>query len=128
MYLTPDGFIVPCIPMGSAEGGRRHFPDIRETTITEALSDSFYMNFIDTRLHDYFAHNPGCASCGYKNRCAGGCRGHVAEAGGGDDLLARDEDACTFFRQGWYDRLTGRMAELGIAAAGTADSERDICI
>ena len=128
MYLTPDGFIVPCIPMGSAEGGRRHFPNIRETTIAEALSGSVYMTFVDTRLRDYFAHNPGCASCGYKNRCAAGCRGHVAEAGGGDDLLARDEDACTFFRQGWYDKLTRKMTELGIVAKGTENSGGDTCI
>ncbi|MBR5908947.1 MAG: radical SAM protein [Schwartzia sp.] len=128
MYITAEGAMVPCIPMGSAEGGRRHFPNINETTFADALRDSDYMGFIDTRLRDYFAHNPGCAVCEYRNRCAGGCRGRVASAGGrregataaaGEsvgaaevDLLARDEDACAFFRQGWYDKVTKIMEKI----------------
>ena len=110
MYITAEGAMVPCIPMGSAEGGRCHFPNIRETSLADALRDSYYMGFIDTRLRDYFAHNPGCAVCAYRNRCAGGCRGRVA--GNKDDLLARDEDACAFFRQGWYDRVTKMMKQI----------------
>lgn len=113
MYITAEGAMVPCIPMGSAEGGRCHFPNIRETSFDDALRDSYYMNFIDTRLRDYFAHNPGCAVCEYRNRCAGGCRGRVASAGAAEvDLLARDEDACAFFRQGWYDRVTKLMEKI----------------
>ena len=123
MYITAEGAMVPCIPMGSAECGRRHFPNIRETSLADALRDSYYMGFIDTRLRDYFAHNPGCAVCEYRNRCAGGCRGRVAGRRedatscrpadtsvsvrvAEDDLLARDEDACAFFRQGWYNKVT----------------------
>ena len=105
MYITPEGTMVPCIPMGSAEGGRRHFPNLRDTKLADALRDSHYMGFINTRLRDYFAHNPGCAACEFRNRCAGGCRGRVASAGGGDDLMARDEDTCAFFRGGWYEKL-----------------------
>lgn len=117
MYITAEGAMVPCIPMGSIEGGRAQFPNIYAMKLREALVDSSYMKFIDTRLRDYFVHNPGCAACEYKNRCAGGCRGRVAGAGGGD-LLARDEDACAFFRQGWYRRLTEKMAELGVKRYG----------
>ena len=105
MYITPDGYMVPCIPMGSAEGGRRHFPNLKTTSLNAALQDSYYMDFIDMRLRDYFTHNPGCASCPYKNRCASGCRGRVAATGDGEDLLARDEDTCAFFRQGWYQKV-----------------------
>ena len=113
MYITAEGAMVPYIPMGSAEGGRCHFPNIRETSLADALRDSYYMGFIDTRLRDYFAHNPGCAVCEYRNRCAGGCRGRVASAGAAEvDLLARDEDACAFFRQGWYNKVTRLMEEI----------------
>ena len=126
MYITPEGYIVPCIPMGStrggrqsvascdtartrpsvAVGGRQRFPNIRELSLAKALRDSSYLDFIDTRLRDYFAHNPGCGTCEYRNRCSGGCRGRVA----GGDLLARDEDACAFFREGWYDKLLELLA------------------
>ena len=112
MYITAEGAMVPCIPMGSAEGGRRHFPNINETKFADALRDSYYMDFIDMRLRDYFAHNPGCAVCEYRNRCAGGCRGRVAAMGSGYNLLAKDEDACAFFRQGWYNKVTRLMKEI----------------
>lgn len=102
MHITADGYIVPCIPIGSQESGRKHFPNIFETTITEALQDSSYMNFIDTRLAAYFEHNPECAVCQYRNRCAGGCRGNAA---GGGDLLGKDESTCALFRDGWYDKM-----------------------
>ena len=112
MYITAEGAAVPCIPMGSVAGGRRHFPNIHEMTLAEALSDSYYMSFITMCLRDYFVHNPGCAVCEYRNRCAGGCRGHVAANGGRDDLLARDEEACAFFRQGWHEKLVKLMEKI----------------
>lgn len=110
MHITADGFIVPCIPIGSVEYGRIHFPNIHETDMGDALSDSSYMSFIDTRLDTYFEHNPECGECEYRNRCAGGCRGIAASSG---DLLGRDERACTFFKDGWYDMITALLKEHG---------------
>lgn len=109
MYLTHDGYIVPCIPIGSVEKARDRFPNIRDTKLTDALKDSFYMSFIDTRLNRYFEENPGCGRCEYRNRCAGGCRGRAAETG---DLMARDEKSCAFFRNGWYDRTKELLEDL----------------
>ena len=109
MYITPDGYMVPCIPIGSVEGGRHHFPNIKTTSLSSALKESYYMKFIDMRLRDYFAQNPGCESCQYRNSCAGGCRGHVASVGGGENLLGRDEDTCAFFRKGWHEKLIKLM-------------------
>ena len=108
MHITADGFIVPCIPIGCVETGRNRFPNIRRTTIREALSDSAYMDFIDTRLKTYFKHNPKCASCEYRNRCAGGCRGNAAHGG---DLLGRDEKSCMIFKNGWYARVQALIRE-----------------
>lgn len=107
MYLTADGYIVPCIPMGSAECGKTRFPNLRDTAIAEALSDSTYMAFIDTRLSDYFLANPACEACEYRNRCAGGCRGNASYTG---DLMAPDPKACRFFKGGWYEK-THRLIE-----------------
>ena len=101
MYLTQDGYIVPCIPLGSIENGRDHFPTIRKVPFSQALNDSFYMSFIDTRLDAYFKKHPTCNSCEYRNRCAGGCRGNCGNA---VDLMAKDEITCAFFRGGWYDK------------------------
>lgn len=102
MHITSDGFIVPCIPIGSIELGRKHFPNIHETTIVEALQDSSYMGFIDMRLDTYFKHNPQCEECEYRNRCAGGCRGVAA---GDGDLLGIDKRTCIMYKNGWYDKV-----------------------
>ena len=114
MYITQDGYIVPCIPIGSVENGRSQFPNIRDMTLAEALKDSFYMSFIDTRLDTYFQIHPECEACEYRNRCAGGCRGKAAGSG---DLMAKDETACAFFRDGWYDKVRELIKKENIKCA-----------
>ena len=112
MYLTEEGYIVPCIPMGSTEAGKRHFPNIRDTSLSDAIKDSFYMSFIDTRLRTYFDAHPECAACEYRNRCGGGCRGNAVSTGG---IMGRDEKSCAFFRGGFYDRVKALLRELGVS-------------
>lgn len=105
MYLGPDGRILPCIPLSEQDATSKRFPTLGDMTLSEALSDSFYLGFIRTTLDDYLVHNPGCAACAYKNRCGGGCRGHAVLANGGSDLLGVDPDNCLVFTGGYYDRV-----------------------
>ena len=105
MYLGPDGRILPCIPMSEHDATSERFPTVGEMTLAEALSDSFYLDFISTTLGDYLAHNPRCAACAYKNRCGAGCRGRAVVANGGSDLLGIDQDVCLVFNGGYYDRV-----------------------
>ena len=118
MHITADGYIVPCIPIGSVENGRNHFPNIHDTTIGEALHDSSYMEFINTRLSTYFEHNPECAVCEYRNRCAGGCRGTAASSG---DLLGKDERDCELFLGGWFDKVLAFLEDRVGVKAGEKD-------
>lgn len=103
MYLAPDGRILPCIPISNLEEAEQQFPKITDITLKEALADSWYMQFIDTNLEQYWAHNPECASCSYRWKCAGGCRGNVVSDGNAD-LLGKDEVLCAFYKKGFYDR------------------------
>ena len=112
MYLGPDGRILPCIPMSETDASQEHFPLLGSMTLREALSDSNYMSFISATLDQYLEHNPRCASCAYKNRCAGGCRGKAALATDGTDLLARDPETCELFRGGYYDRVKELIEQL----------------
>ena len=105
MYLGPDGRILPCIPMSERNSTSEFFPMVSELTLAEALSDSFYMDFISTTLSDYLEHNPKCRSCEYKNRCGGGCRGRAVAANDGSDLLGVDPDTCLIFKGGYYERV-----------------------
>ena len=68
------------------------------------------MSFIDTRLDTYFRIHPECEACEYRNRCAGGCRGKAAGSG---DLMAKDEMTCSFFRDGWYDKVKELIKKRG---------------
>ena len=111
MYLGPDGRILPCIPMSERDTTSERFPQVGGVTLAEALSDSFYMDFISMTLDDYLEHNPTCAACEYKNRCGGGCRGRAVDANGGTDLLDRDPDNCLLFKGGYYDRVKAIIAE-----------------
>ena len=97
--------------MGSVENGRSHFPSIHDMTLVEALNDSSYMDFIDTRLRTYFEKHKDCAECEYRNRCAGGCRGIAAMTG---DIMDKDLDSCVFFKQGWYDKVCKVLDDLGV--------------
>ena len=112
MYLGPDGRVLPCIPLSQADAAQERFPLVGEMGLVEALTDSFYEEFITTKLDTYLEHNPACAACEYRNRCAGGCRGNAVLGNGGSDLLGADQDACLFFKGGYYDRLR----ELGYIA------------
>ncbi|MDO4538541.1 MAG: SPASM domain-containing protein, partial [Coriobacteriales bacterium] len=112
MYLGPDGRILPCIPMSEYDSVSDQFPTVGGMTLAEALSDSFYMKFISTTLDDYLAHNPKCATCAYKNRCGGGCRGNAVYANDGSDLLGVDPDTCLIFTGGYYDRVKALISEL----------------
>ena len=111
MYLGPDGRILPCIPLSEQGEAGEKFPAIGEITLAEALSDSFYLDFVCTTLDDYLAHNPDCAACAFKNRCGGGCRGHAVIANGCTDLLGVDPDNCLIFKGGYYDRVKKLIEE-----------------
>jgi len=118
MYLGPDGRVLPCIPMSETAALQERFPTLGELTLAEALSDSGYLDFITTDHGAYLAHNPGCASCEFKNRCMGGCRGRAALAAGGANMMAPDPDACLLFKGGYYDRvqkIIGGLGEVGEA-------------
>ena len=110
MYLGPDGRVLPCIPMSETDFTQQRFPMLGDMTLAQALSDSAYLDFITTDLAAYLESNPQCASCEYRNRCMGGCRGRGAQATEGADLMARDPDACLLFTGGYYDRAKKLVA------------------
>jgi radical SAM protein with 4Fe4S-binding SPASM domain len=104
MYLSPDGYVLPCIPMSYNEVSKQCFPNVSELTLSEALGDSAYMRFISSTAKDYFEHNPECRACAYAKQCSGGCRGRATEASHGENLMGKDPFTCWYFLDGYYDR------------------------
>ena len=98
IHIDFNGFVMPCPAMSFNDAGKKHFAPIFDKPLKELLNDGDYMNFINTRMEDYFKANPTCAACEYKNRCSGGCRGLAMANNGDGDLLGIDKGACKFSR------------------------------
>ena len=73
-YRTYCGWrLLPCIPLTGTEI-QDEMPDILETGLIEALSDSRYLKLIDMRLEDILRENEECNQCEHRLYCGGGCR------------------------------------------------------
>ena len=83
-----------------------------ETDLAKCITDSFYMNFINTRADKVLEHNPECADCPWRNWCLGGCRASGLDGSGQTDLLYKDPACCMMFKDGWIRRLTELMKEI----------------
>lgn len=114
MQIDYDGYVVPCMPMSYAQGNKKYFSRITDKSLKEILNDETYMNFVSTRLGEYFKRHPECADCEYKNRCGGGCRGMAMYYNRDGDLFGIDKDTCKFFKGGYYDKVVALAKSLGL--------------
>lgn len=104
-YITPDGRLLPCMPMTSASTElQERFPLIKDIGLQRGLRESFYMDFISRRQRELWAVNKKCDVCQYKYQCGGGCRA-TAVLYGEDDLMGCDSEMCYFFENGYPDKI-----------------------
>ncbi len=108
-YVTPEGRLLPCMPMTSSPQQER-FPLIREIGLSRGLSDSFYMDFVGRRVRDLLAANAECAACKYRYRCGGGCRA-TALLYGSHDLMGCDRIMCLLWKKGYAERIRQAAGE-----------------
>ena len=111
MYISPEGRALPCMSLSGMDI-QKDFPLIPEIGLSKCITDSRYMDFINTRADKVLEHNPECAECRYKNRCLGGCRASGLSDSGQTDLLHKDPCACEVFKGGWAARLIDRMKQI----------------
>ena len=111
MYISADGRALPCMSLSGMDIQEK-FPLITESGLAACLTDSFYMNFIDTRASDYLALHPECQACEYAPYCLGGCRASALDFNGGTDLMGRDEACCKMLREGYAARVLALMREI----------------
>ena len=102
-YITPDGRLLPCMPMTSSPDQNR-FPKIQDIGMQKGLSDSYYMQFVNGRVKDLLAVNSECAACDYRYKCGGGCRAHALIEPNGD-LMGCDRHMCIFWKNGYEKRI-----------------------
>ena len=112
MYVSPQGRVLPCMSMVGSPI-EEQYPSLLETPLEEILNESFYMDIINTRISDFMAHNPECASCEFRSACCGGCRA-VAVRDGSTDYLKPDSITCAYFREGWKAKKDALLKSLGV--------------
>lgn len=102
MYISADGTLLPCIPLTGLELPCE-MPNITKTPLVDALSNSNYMNLIDTRLEKMLEENKECNECEHKFYCGGGCRASAMSLG--ENYLGRDEYTCYFFKNHYEEKI-----------------------
>lgn len=122
-YITPEGRLLPCMPMTSSPEQSR-FPRVQEIGLRQGLSDSLYMKFVNGRVKDLFEANAECASCPYRLRCGGGCRA-TALIDGEHELMGCDRMMCMLWKEGYAERIRRTaqeaMKKFGTGPAGEKD-------
>lgn len=108
-YITPEGRMLPCMPMTSSPDQNK-FPRVQDIGLQQGLSDSYYMQFVNSRVKDLFAVNQECAVCSYRYKCGGGCRA-VALTGIDQNLMGCDRDMCIFWKNHYGERIVQTIHE-----------------
>ena len=109
-YITPEGRLLPCMPM-TASPDQERFPKVQDIGLRKGLRDSYYMQFVDSRVGDLFAANKECDSCGYRYECGGGCRA-AALLTGEHNLMGCDRDMCRMWKEGYVERIRRKLEEV----------------
>ena len=110
VYLTPDGRLLPCMPMTGCEDLQDTFSKVTDTGLRYGLTESTFMRFVDSRVRDLAERNRKCASCRYLFSCGGGCRAE-AYAAPGAEIMAQeaffgsDLNQCILFQEGYVERI-----------------------
>ncbi len=110
-YITPEGRLLPCMPMTACKE-QELFPLVQDIGLKKGLSDSFYMDIVDSRIRDLLAVNSKCAACAHKYQCGGGCRAIALEQTG--NLMGCDGNYCILWNEGYVERIQ-ETAEVAIA-------------
>lgn len=118
-YITPEGRLLPCMPMISCKE-QELFPLVQDIGLKQGLNDSFYMDIVDSRVKDLLAVNPTCNDCDYKYHCGGGCRAIALSETG--DLMGCDNTQCILWKEGYIDRIR-EVTEAAIAKYCTDHTE-----
>lgn len=116
-YITPEGRLLPCMPMTSSPH-QEIFPKVQDIGLRQGLSNSFYMQFVNSRIKDLLAVNQECASCEYRYQCGGGCRA-IALNEGDQNLMGCDRSMCAFWKSKTNERIQQALDQAE-AAYGSA--------
>lgn len=111
MYISAEGRALTCMPISNNDEFQADYPLIQELGLRQCLTESKYMELINTRVSAVLSHNKKCTDCEHRLLCLGGCRAAAMLCHPGD-ILAPDETVCKLFRDGWLRRIEAKVREL----------------
>jgi len=111
LYISAEGRALTCMPISNNDEFQAEYPLIQELGLRQCLTESKYMELINTRSVAVLAHNEKCVDCAYRRLCLGGCRAVGLQCHPGD-ILAPDESTCRLFRDGWLQQITEKVSRL----------------
>ncbi|MBQ4470199.1 MAG: radical SAM protein [Synergistaceae bacterium] len=108
MYISPEGRTLPCMALSGMKLQEK-FPLITEKSLSECITDSYYMKLIETRASEYLALNETCRECRYVRNCFGGCRADALSGNCDNDnidiMIGKAPGACELFNGGWVEKI-----------------------
>ena len=125
MYISPEGRALPCMSLSGMDI-QEQFPLIPEIGLAKCITDSFYMNFINTRADRVLEHNPECGECKWRSWCLGGCRACGLEGSGQVDLLYKDPACCEMYQKGWVGKIVSLMKQIKPEAGGPVTKDEEL--
>ncbi len=102
MYISPQGKVLPCMTLGGTAIDAK-FDSVLEKQLKEILSESYYKDVCFMKMGECIEHNEKCRDCSYKLMCGAGCRARACGETS-TEYNGIDEDACHFFKSGWYEK------------------------
>ncbi|MBR2718396.1 MAG: radical SAM protein [Clostridia bacterium] len=110
MYISAEGRALPCMSLSGLEI-QEEFPLIPEIGLSQCITESRYMQLIDTRAREVLEHNRECQECPHALNCLGGCRASALETTPGD-VMGIDRAACLLFKGGWVEKINAVMKDI----------------
>ena len=107
MYISAEGRTLPCMALSGMDI-QQEYPLIPEIGLAKCITDSRYMELIDTRATTVLEHNPECQTCAHALQCLCGCRASALETSP-TDILAPDMAICGIFKGGWPEKIKDLM-------------------
>ena len=101
-------YVFPCLEISSViNEGDFEKPNVLHTNIKDILKDTScdlnkFMKHTVSQRRDF--NKAACGECNYRDKCTGGCPG-LALIGRDRDFLGIDDSVCTFFKEGYYEKL-----------------------
>ena len=108
LAIDASGNIFPCLEISSViNESEFKKPNVLRAKIKDILKDT------SCDLHKFMQHTVSerrdfnktvCGECEYRDKCTGGCPG-LALIGTSRNFLGTDDSVCTFFKEGYYEKL-----------------------